>query len=349
MGLEPDARLLGLLRIALSQGGQLGNTIGVHGNQIPGALELATGGGGLLHRLRDRLLQLRERLARGLGLALSAFDLLVQLVQLALEDLQLASELVDLLGVFRELLAGHVDIQPAHLLGQLLVAPGLAGLPLERDDLPLHLADHVGEAQKVGLGVFELAQRLLLVGLVFGDAAGLLEDGAAILRPRAEDLVDLSLLEDGIGVGADAGIHEETMDVLETAGLAVDEVSAFAGTENAAGDADLIVFHAEGFGAVGERNAHLGHAQRLLRVGSVEDDILHLRAAQRAGALFAQHPAHRIGNIALAAPVRPDDRGHPRLELELGLVRKTFEPHDFQTFKVHSRHSLHKKQSDKLA
>jgi hypothetical protein len=48
-----------------------------------------------------------------------------------------------------------------------LVTARLARLPLERADLPLHFADDVGEADQIGLGVFELAQRLFFWLLYF--------------------------------------------------------------------------------------------------------------------------------------------------------------------------------------
>ena len=55
---------------------------------------------------------------------------------------------------------------------------------------------------------------------------------------------------------------------------------------------------------------HLGHAHRLALAGSSKDNVLHVRSAQGFGALLAQHPAHRVQNVRLAAPVRPHHRGN---------------------------------------
>ncbi|MNC29667.1 hypothetical protein D3C75_779280 [compost metagenome] len=53
-----------------------------------------------------------------------------------------------------------------------------------------------------------------------------------------------------------------------------------------------------------QRNLTIVH--RFTRITSGKDNILHLAAAQRLGALFAQHPADAVGNITFAAAVWPD-------------------------------------------
>ena len=53
-----------------------------------------------------------------------------------------------------------------------------------------------------------------------------------------------------------------------------------------------------------ECNCNRRVAERLSRLGSGENNILHISAAELLGALFAEHPAHRIANIALSTAVR---------------------------------------------
>jgi hypothetical protein len=197
---------------------------------------------------------------------------------------------------------------------QLLVAPRLAGLALQGDDLPLDLAQDVGQAQQVLLGLVQLADGLALVGLVLGDAAGFLEHLAAVFGTRAQDAVDAALLHQRVGVGADAGVHEQALDVLQAAGRLVDEVLAFPGAEHAAGHGDLVEAQGQRRLAIGQRHADLGHAERLGGVGAVEDHVLHLGPAHGLGALFAQDPADGVRDVALAAAVGPDNRSHPGLE-----------------------------------
>ena len=153
--------------------------------------------------------------------------------------------------------------------------------------LPLHLREHIGQAGEVGVGLFELAGGVAALGLVLGDPGGFLEDGAAILRARGQDQVDLALFHDGIGRPADAGVHEKFLDVAQSAPRLVEEVFALAVAVDAAGDADLVVVRAELRLAVGEGHRHLRHAEGLAGVRAVEDDIGHLAAAQGLGRLLA--------------------------------------------------------------
>ena len=67
-----------------------------------------------------------------------------------------------------------------------------------------------------------------------------------------------------------------------------------------------------------------------------EDDVLHLAAAQRLGALLAEHPGDRVDDVGLARAVRADDAGDARLEAQRGrrgegleaLQREALEVHD---------------------
>ena len=81
------------------------------------------------------------------------------------------------------------------------------------------------------------ARRLRVLN--FGDAGGLFDDGAAVGRLAAEDLADASLLDDGVGLGPEAGAHEDVLNVAQAAELAVEQIFAFAGAEQAARDCDF--------------------------------------------------------------------------------------------------------------
>ena len=79
-----------------------------------------------------------------------------------------------------DLVAGNENIETAHLVAQLLVPLGLSNLTLERADLALHLAQDIRLAQKVLLGLLDLANGLLAVRLEFRNAGGLLKHGTAV-------------------------------------------------------------------------------------------------------------------------------------------------------------------------
>ncbi len=101
-------------------------------------------------------------------------------------------------------------------------------MTLECSDLPLHLADDIGQAEQVRVGLFNLSDGFLAVSLKFGDACGLFEDGAAVFWLGRENRVDLPLRHDRVGGRTNAGAHEETVNVAEAGRVLVDEIVALA-------------------------------------------------------------------------------------------------------------------------
>jgi hypothetical protein len=75
--------------------------------------------------------------------------------------------------------------------------------------------------------------------------------------------------------------------------------------------------HLRWYGQAAEAQAHFGSGARFPRVTAAEDDVFHLLAAQALGALLAQDPRDGVGDVALAAAVRPDDRGDAAVEGKL--------------------------------
>src|SRR6185503_12049876 len=89
-----------------------------------------------------------------------------------------------------------------------------------------------------------------------------------------------------------------------------------------------------------ETKPYFRRSRRLAPVAAAEDDVFHLVAPQALGALLAHHPRDRIGDVALAASVGADNRGHPLVERQLGAIGKRFEAVDFRTFKPHGTPSM---------
>src|ERR1035438_9604607 len=115
------------------------------------------------------------------------------------------------------------------------------------------LFQDVEDARQVLLGAFELGFRQTLAGLVLGDAGGLFDDPAAVLRLGAENLADAALLDDGVALGAQAGAHENVLDIAQAGGVAVDQVLALTGPEQAAGDGNLAILALVGGDGDGSR------------------------------------------------------------------------------------------------
>ena len=76
-----------------------------------------------------------------------------------------------------------------------------------------------------------------------------------------------------------------------------------------------------------ERERNLGVRQSLALGGTVEDNVLHIRATQKLSRLLTKHPAYRVRDVTLAATVGTDDCGYAFAELDFELVRKGFEPY----------------------
>ena len=126
-----------------------------------------------------------------------------------------------------------------HLRAQFLIAPGLRRLPLERIDLAADFFQNVEHARKILPRAFELRFGQALARFVFADAGGFFDDGAAVGRFVRKNLADAALLDDGVAFRAQAGAAEQILNVAQAGGAAVDQVFAFAGAVQAAGDGDL--------------------------------------------------------------------------------------------------------------
>ena len=98
---------------------------------------------------------------------------------------------------------------------------------------------------------------------------------------------------------------------------------------------DFLIRDRQGAVGVVEVERDLGDVHRPPPRRPLEDDVLHLAAAQQPGGLLAQHPAHGVAHVRLAAAVRPDDGRHPFLEGEGHGVGKRLEAGQFELGELH--------------
>jgi hypothetical protein len=182
--------------------------------------------------------------------------------------------------------------------------PGDLRLAPEGRELAAELGREVLQPRQVGLHRLELAQRLLLALAVLQDARGLLDEAAPVLGPGLQHRVELALPDDDVQLAADAAVAHQLLHVDEPAAAAVDGVLRRAVAEHQPGDADLGVVDRQHAVGVVDREGHLGAAERRARGRPGEDDVLHLAAAQRLGALLAEHPGDGVDDVALARAVR---------------------------------------------
>ena len=121
---------------------------------------------------------------------------------------------------------------------------------------------------------------------------------------------------------------------------AVDGVLRPAVAEHRPADRDLGVLDRQRAVGVVDGQRDLGAAERRAAGGAGEDDVLHLAAAQRLGALLAHHPGQRVDDVGLAGAVGTDDAGDARLELEGRRGGEGLEPAEGQALQVHGEGSL---------
>ena len=167
-----------------------------------------------------------------------------------------------------------------------------------------------------------------------GDAGGILEHAAALLGSGIDDLADAALTHQRRRTRAGRGIFEQQANVAGPRILAVDPI----GRANLALDPPRH-FQVLGVVELGRRGArrivdeqrHLGAVagRPVLRAG--EDHVLHGRAAHGLVGGLAHGPAERLEQIRLAAAVRPDHAGQPRLDQDLGRLDEGFEAKEAKT------------------
>ena len=216
-----------------------------------------------------------------------------------------------------------------------LIRARLLGAHGERAELRLDFLLDVADAHEVRFRVVELFERLALARLVFRDACRLLEKRAALFGAAVQDVVDAVLPDDAHALVADAGVCKQLVDILDAAARPVEEHLALAAAIQAARDDDFGKIDRQRAVRIVEHERDFGDADPLARGRAGENDVFRFRSAQVPHILLAEHPTNRIGDVALAAAVRPDDGRDARIELDDDLVGKRFEAIGFETFQLH--------------
>ena len=225
--------------------------------------------------------------------------------------------------------------QHAQFVAKIQIAPRRFAGFFQRLKLAFQFGDDVFHAGEVVAHVRKALFAFFLARAVFDDARSLFKNAAPVLALLGEDFVDAALPDDGIALFAHARVAEKLDNILEPASGFVDVVFALAASIHAPGDDHFGIIHAQRMILVvkDERHFAIAHAFALLR--AVEDDVLHLAAAQCLGALFAEHPAHRVGQIGFAAAVRPDNAGDAFVKDDDRAFRERLKAVNFQSFQPH--------------
>ncbi len=307
--------------------------------------ELCGEGGDLLGDLRDLLRETAFAFARELQLLLEPGDLgirgvegslpLVQCVaglevlgaqrlkpvfggaQIGLERFEARGQIGDL---------GRMPLAQAHRVLLLGVPEHVLRLPearfevavfgrdlrlrVEPRDLRAELAADVLDTRQVLAGVGQPAFGFLAPLLVLRYAGGFLQENAELFGLGLDHARDHPLLDDRVRARTEAGAEEQVVYVAAADRDVIDVVGRVAFARQDALDRQLAVLAplaADSPLAVVEEQLDRCAADRLALARAVEYHVLHRFAAQGGSLGLAEHPAHRIDHVGLAAAVRSDD------------------------------------------
>ena len=267
------------------------------------------------------LAQIAHKQALFLEHNLELLELALFLTQAVLRELQLggallraALQVVPLRLQRTKLVDGQHLRKLVRARGQLFVLARAIDLTLQRPQLAGDLLIDVAGTGQVLVHRLDLFERTLLTALVLGDAGSLLNKSAALLGAALQNGIELALADDGMRILAQARIVQDVLNVHQAARARVDEVLTLARAIHAAGDSHLFKVDGKHMVRVVEHQRNLGHTHRLARRRAREDDILHGLAAQLLGALLAQDPQNRVGDVRFSRAVGTDDDGQARLK-----------------------------------
>ena len=231
----------------------------------------------------------------------------------------------------------------AHLRCDVAIADCLPGLLFQAFHLAGELADHVLDAGEVGFGRLQPQLGFMPACMQTGDAGGIFQHAAALLRLGLNDLADLALVNQrrracaGCGIGEQdlhvAGAHILAVDAINRAGLAFDtarNLQQFGIVDGRGRRPVRIVDRHHDFGVVARRTV----------AGAGKDHRIHVGRAQRLVRGLAHGPAQRFHEVGLAAAVRSDHAGEARLDHEIGGFDERLETVKTKTREFHGHSAL---------
>ena len=189
------------------------------------------------------------------------------------------------------------------------------------------ILEEIGQAPNDHVGAVEAVRCLLASGAQRAHAGRLLHEGSTLSRSCLDDAVDIVLHHDGVAVLGEPGPAEQSLEVAQPGAVAVDaELGVTLAARDAPAHRHLGILGWQAAILVVHHELHLGESHALTATAARVDDLVHALAAELAGVRLTERPAHGVDQVALAAAVRPDDRGDPRVEEHLATSGERLEP-----------------------
>jgi 7-cyano-7-deazaguanine reductase len=275
-----------------------------------------------------RLLDARLDLAQLRG---GGFDAIDGFLDLAGQRLRLVARGVTFFQPEQRLLVRQARMQFAIRARHL-------GLRLQAGNLRAEFVANILNARQILPRVFQPMLGFLAPFLVFGDAGGFFEEEAQLVRLGLDDARNHALADDRVGARAQAGTEEQIDHVAAADVQIVDVVARIAFAVEHPLDGDFAVLRPLPGGAalgVVEEQLDAGAAHRLAVAGALEDHVLDRFATQFGSLRFAQHPAHGVDDVRLAAAVRPDHAGQLAGKQHGGRLDEGLETGDLEFGETH--------------
>src|SRR6187549_1529508 len=209
------------------------------------------------------------------------------------------------------------------------------GLALQRSQPRPRLALDVERPVEVVARRAQLQLGAAAAFAVLAEPRRLLDQQPPLARLGVDDRLDPALADHRVHLAAEVGVGEDLDDVDEAAASAVQPVAAVAGAVEPALDRDLGELRRGAPLAVVDRHLDLGGAALADALAAGRDHVLHRGAADRAGALLAERPEHRVGDVALAGAVGADDDADARRELQARALGERLEPLHLDRLQIH--------------
>ena len=201
--------------------------------------------------------------------------------------------------------------RPGQLLCRRFARRLLLGLGGQAARLRSELAEDVLDARQVRLRLDQLLLGPPSSPLMAPDAGNLLEQRPALLGAERQGLVDHPLADEQEGVVGKVGRIEQVDQVAQADPALVQEVVVLARAVEAPPELEHAEIDRQQAIGVVEDERDVGHPLGRALVRACPDDVLGLARAERP-TLLPERPAQRVGEVALARSVRPDDGADPR-------------------------------------
>src|SRR5262245_9361001 len=231
----------------------------------------------------------------------------------------------------------------ADLAGDLAIALRPACLTPKLLQLRGELTNKVRQAREICLRRLQSELGLMAAAVQTGNASGIFEHTAALLRRGIDDLADAALAHQRRRARAGRGILEQEAHFAGASVLPIHPIGRTRLALDAARHFELVAIVELGrrsAGAVVDEQRDLGGVARRTILRACEDHILHGRTAHAFVGHVAHGPAQRLKQVRLAAAVGSDHAGQAGFDQELGWLDKGFEAEKAEASDFHVSEAL---------